>query len=57
MTIVAVGVCVEGWIRKAGTYVFPDRREQHGVTSPMPCEKCGGKGCPKPSAAEAEPAE
>lgn len=57
MTIVLVGVCVDGQIRKAGKYTFPDGREQHGITSPMPCEKCGGKGCPKATAAEAEAGE
>lgn len=54
MTIVAIGVCVDGWIRKSGKFTFPDGREQWGITDPIPCEKCGGKGCPKPAADGAE---
>lgn len=53
MTIVLVGVCVNGMVRKNGKYVEPGGNKEHwGITSPAPCEKCGGKGCPKPDATE-----
>ena len=52
MTIVLVGVCVGGMVRRNGCWTDPQGNEHWGITSPTPCEKCGGKGCPK-----AEPAE
>lgn len=58
MTIVAVGVCVDGKIRKDGFWLNPaNGRKEWGITSPTPCEKCGGKGCPKPGAEAAPTAE
>lgn len=53
MTIVAVGVCVNGMIRHNGSGVNAEGRRIWGITGPTPCEKCGGKGCPK---AETTPA-
>lgn len=54
MTILLVGVCENGLIRKAGKG-HDGQREVGGITSAIPCEKCGGKGCPKPAReAEAE---
>jgi hypothetical protein len=51
MTILLVGVCVDGKVRKNGFWL--DGAKKHwGITSPTPCEKCGGKGCPKPGEAE-----
>lgn len=47
MTVVAVGVCVNGMIRRAGSGIGVDGRRIWGITSPTPCEKCKGKGCPK----------
>lgn len=54
MTIVMVGVCVNGKVRKNASGIGADGREQWGITDPMPCEECGGKGCPKPGAKAAE---
>lgn len=50
MTIVAVGVCVDGKVRHDGYWAEPGTGKRHyGISSPMPCEKCDGKGCPKPA--------
>lgn len=50
MTILAIGVCVNGMVRKNGSWTNPaNGQKQWGITSPTPCEKCGGKGCPKPA--------
>jgi len=58
MTIVAVGVCVNGMVRRNGFWTEPGSNKQHwGITSPTPCEKCGGKGCPKPDETPAPAAE
>jgi len=51
MTILAVGVCVDGKIIKPGKG-HDGQREVWGITSPIPCEKCGGKGCGKAAAVE-----
>jgi len=53
MTIVLVGVCVNGYVRKNASGINAERREQWGITSPVLCEKCGGKGCKREPAAEA----
>lgn len=55
MAIVAVGVCVGGKIRRDGSGIGMDGRRVWGITGPTPCEKCGGKGCPKTGAADGEP--
>lgn len=52
MAIDLVGVCVDGKVRRNGCWVDPQGNEHWGITSPTPCEKCDGKGCPKPAAAE-----
>lgn len=55
MTIVAVGVCVGGRVRKNGSWTDPRTgQKQWGITDPMTCEKCGGDGCPKPGAVKAD---
>lgn len=55
MTILLVGVCVNGMVRKNGSWTDPrNGQKQWGITGPAPCEKCGGKGCPRETA-EAEP--
>lgn len=51
MTIQLVGVCVNGKIVRDGHWTDPSGKKNYGVTSPTPCEKCGGKGCPKPDGA------
>lgn len=55
MTILLVGVCVDGEVRRDASGINAEGRRQWGITDPEPCEKCGGKGCPKPDA-EAPPA-
>lgn len=47
MTILLVGICVNGKVRHNGVGRNVEGRLQAGITSPMTCEKCGGKGCPK----------
>lgn len=47
MTILLVGVCIDGVVRKEAGGINADGRPQRGITSPTPCEKCGGKGCEK----------
>lgn len=46
MAILLVGVCVDGKVRKNAAGINAEGRKQWGITSPVPCEKCGGKGCP-----------
>lgn len=57
MTIVAVGVCVNGKVRRNASGIGVDGRTVWGITSPTPCEKCGGKGCAKPAEEPAPAAE
>lgn len=54
MTILLVGVCVNGMIRKTGGGPDGAGRIVYGITSEITCEKCDGKGCPRPAKAEAE---
>lgn len=49
MAIVAVGECVDGKVIHDGHWTDGTGKKHFGVSSPMPCEECGGKGCkPKP---------
>lgn len=58
MTIVLVGVCVDGKVRRDGSWLNPStNRREYGITSPTPCEKCDGKGCPKPGPVETDTAD
>lgn len=47
MTILLVGVCIDGKVRHNGVGRNAEGRLQGGITGLMTCEKCGGKGCPK----------
>lgn len=51
MTIQLVGECVNGKIVRDGYWTDPSGKRNFGITSPTPCKKCGGKGCPKPGTA------
>lgn len=53
MTIIMVGVCVNGKVRHNGVGRNAEGRLQSGVTSPVLCEKCDGKGCPRPGTEQA----
>jgi hypothetical protein len=56
--IVPLGVCVDGKVVKDGFWRNPATGQKFfGVTSPTPCEKCDGKGCPKPEARQADQPE
>jgi hypothetical protein len=55
MTILLVGTCVDGMVRHNARGINADGRRQWGITGPTPREKCGGKGCAKTDAIEAEP--
>jgi hypothetical protein len=52
LAIVAIGVCVEGKVRRDLHWTDNTGKTHYGISSPTPCEKCGGKGCPKPPAAD-----
>lgn len=50
MTVIALGICRDGWVTRDAKWTDPrDGKVVMGV-SRLPCEECGGKGCPKPAA-------